>query len=94
MWMWFNCLFEQTGTLQKDFYKHYCELFLIQHCTYDSNGKFKSGGTSTIKTNVFADFLTSIQVDALIEFECQLPTRDDLNFRQFQNQYEQSWQGQ
>jgi hypothetical protein len=94
LWMWLNCLFEHTGTIQKDLYKYYCEKFLIQHCTYNSDGKFVSGGTSTIKMNVFANLLTSIQSDAAVELDCQLPTRDDLNFADFQNQYEQSWQGQ
>jgi len=88
LWMWLNCLFEYSGTTQKELYKHYCEMFLIQYCTYNSDGKFLSGGTSTIKTNVFADFLTSIAADSAIEFHCQLPTRDDENFRNFQNQYE------
>jgi hypothetical protein len=94
MWMWFNCLSQDTGMEPQDLYKHYSELFLFPHCTYNSAGKFKSGGTSILKTNEFADFLTKIQADAAIEFHNQLPTRDDLNFADFQNQYEQSWQGQ
>jgi len=94
LWMWLNCLFEHTGTSQRELYKYYCEKFLIQHCTYNSEGKFVSGGTSIIKMNVFADFLTSIQADAAVELNCQLPTRDDINFREFQIQFSESWQGQ
>ena len=88
MWMWFNCLADETKMEPMDFYQHYAEIFLKHLCTYDSDGVFVSGGTSTLKIHAFADFLTKIQIDAMEEFNCRLLSREDKDFREFQNQYD------
>ena len=88
MWMWFTCLEQETGATKLDFYKHYCEKFIPDHCTYFRDGRFDSGGTSKLKTDVMSVFLKSIQADAASDFGIQLPTKEDLHFEEFLAQYE------
>jgi len=86
MWMWFRCLSEDTKSEPGEFYQYYCERYLSERCTYTGN-KFKSGGTSTLKSNEFTDFLNKIQSDAASEFRVILPIPEDLYWEEFYNQF-------
>jgi hypothetical protein len=86
MWMWFRCLSEDTKSEPAEFYQHYCEKYLPNRCVYVGN-KFKSGGTSTLTTKQFTEFLNKIQADAASEFRHTLPIPEDINWEEFYNQY-------
>jgi len=86
MWMWFRCLSEDTKSDPVEFYQYYCELFLKERCKY-KDGKFDSGGTSTLKSNEFTEFLNKIQADAASEFRNILPIPEDISWEEFYNQF-------
>lgn len=86
MWMWFRCLSEDTKSEPSEFYKEYSEKFLKERCKYVGK-KFKSGGTSTLTTKEFTEFLNKIQADAASEFRHTLPIPEDLNWEEFYNQF-------
>jgi len=87
MWAWFNCLAKDSGNEMQDFYDHYTKKFLLK--TIEINGVPEKvvSGTSKLKINDFAEFLTKIQADAASEFGITLPTRDDIYYQEFLNQY-------
>jgi len=86
MWMWFGCLAED-GSTPEEHYKYFCELYLKYNCLYDSEGTFKRGQTSILKTNEFAEFLNHIQADAANE-DIKLPNKEDKHFEDFKQQYQ------
>ena len=87
MWAWFNCLAKETGCEMQDFYDHYTKKFLLRVIEINGISEKVVGGTSKLKMNEFAEFLTKIQSDAASEFGIILPTQDDLNFKEFYESY-------
>ena len=76
MWLWFNCLAEDTGSTSLELYEYFCLKYNYHYCSYDEKGKF-SGGTSQLKTKSFSRFLNHIQAEALVEFHNILPCLDN-----------------
>ena len=86
-WGWLRLISEETGNDQQALYKHYCEQFNPQGCTYFADGRFSRGGTSELNTKQFAQFLTEIKADVSAELGIILPTAEDAAFNDFYNQY-------
>jgi len=86
-WGWLRLISEETGNDQQTLYKHYCEQFNPQGCTYFKDGKFSRGGTSELNTKQFAQFLTEIKADVSVELGIVLPTSEDASFNEFYSIY-------
>ena len=87
MWMWFECLAQETGHTKEQFHEHYCCMFLKKLSPID--GQMVVGGTSALTKEVFTDFLNNVQADAATYFGVILPTPEDLYWSEFENYYEQ-----
>lgn len=87
MWAWFACLAKETGNEPQDFYDHYTKKFLLRSIEINGISERVVTGTSKLKVDEFAEFLTKMQADAASEFGIKLPNRDDLYFKEFYETY-------
>jgi len=89
MWMWFNCIENETGTSKQDVHDYCCRAF--NYRVVEINGKQEkvAGGTSKLTTVTMTDFLNKVQAWAASELGIILPNPDDLEFEEFQKYYKQ-----
>ena len=75
MWMWFQCMEAETGTLKQDIHDYYCQKFLARRAVIGGVEKWVTGGTSKLNTAQMTDFLNKVQADAASASCCPfLPT--------------------
>ena len=86
-WGWIRIISEETGQDQKALYQYFTEKFNPLGCTYFSDGRFASGGTSKLNTKQFAQMLTEIKAEVASEFGINLPTSKDAGFDEFYKNY-------
>jgi hypothetical protein len=84
---WLRIISEETGQDQRTLYQYYCEKFIPLSCSYYKDGRFCSGGTSTLTTKQFAVFLTEIKAEVQTELGIELPTSDQKSFDEFYSEY-------
>ena len=87
MWMWFECLAQETGHTKEQFHEHYCNMFLKKLSPID--GQMVVGGTRALTKDAFTDFLNKVQADAASYFGVILPTPEDLYWSEFENYFKQ-----
>jgi hypothetical protein len=87
MWMWFECLAQETGHTKEQFHEHYCSMFLKKLSPID--GQMVVGGTRKLTKEAFTDFLNKVQADAATYFGVILPTPEDLYWSEFEDYYKQ-----
>lgn len=87
MWMWFNCIYQETGTPQQDIHDYYCSLYLRKRVEYKGNLQEVVIGTSGLTTAQFSEFMDKIKVDAASELGIALPLPSDLAFADFEKIY-------
>lgn len=87
MWMWFNCISQETGTPQQDIHDYYCSLYLRKRVEYKGNLQEVVIGTSGLTTAQFSEFMEKIKVDAASELGIALPLPSDLAFMEFEKIY-------
>ena len=85
-WVYLGCLSEGTGQAVWDVYTYICDKYNHEHCLYNAEGVFKSGGTSKLNTKQFADLITNTQVEGA-ELGIVLLSKGDVNFEEFYNEY-------
>ena len=85
MWMWFECLAQETGHTKEQFHEHYCNMFLKKLSPID--GQMVVGGTRALTKDAFTDFLNKVQADAASYFGVILPTPEDLYWAEFENYF-------
>lgn len=85
MWMWLDCIENETGTAKEDVYNHYCKKFLSKP---DPMGEgFINDTSSRLNTKQMIDFMKKIQADAASELGITLPVPEDRYFEDFYLQY-------
>ena len=87
MWMWFQCLEAETGTLKQDIHDYYCAKFLSRRAVIGGVEKWVAGGTSKLNTAQMTDFLNKVQADASAEFGIMLPLPSDRFYQEFISEY-------
>ena len=87
MWMWFECLAQETGHTKEQFHEHYCNMFLKKLSPID--GQMVVGGTRALTKEAFTDFLNKVQADAASYFGVILPMPEDLYWSEFENYFKQ-----
>lgn len=87
MWMWFQCMEAETGTLKQDIHDYYCQKFLARRAVIGGVEKLVTGGTSKLNTAQMTDFLNKVQADAASEFGIMLPLPSDRFYQEFLNEY-------
>jgi hypothetical protein len=87
MWMWFQCISNETGTPRDDIYMYYCKKFLMKTITV--GGRMERIYTTSSKLTVveMTNFLNQIQADAASELGITLPLPADRFFEQFNAQF-------
>ncbi len=87
-WMWLTCIHQHTGNDKNDLHDYFrgkfigCEDLEI----FDSRiAKLKS--TTSLNTALFAQYLTQIQVFALVECGIDLPDPADKRWKEFEDFY-------
>lgn len=87
MWMWFQCMEAETGTLKQDIHDYYCQKFLARRAVIGGVEKWVTGGTSKLNTAQMTDFLNKVQADAASEFGIMLPLPSDRFYQEFLREY-------
>jgi hypothetical protein len=89
MWMWFECISQETGTPKQDVHDYYCSLYLAKLITIGSRQVMVKGSTSSLTTAQMTKFLNLIQADAQSELGIQLPLPADRFYNEFIQEYRQ-----
>ena len=89
MWMWFECISQETGTPKQDVHDYYCSLYLANLITIGSRQVMVKGSTSSLTTAQMTKFLNLIQADAQSELGIQLPLPADRFYNEFIQEYRQ-----
>lgn len=87
MWMWMECISEDTGTPKQDVYDYYCEKFLQRHVTVGEKTIVVHGSSSSLNTEQMTKFLNLIQADAATEMGITLPLPTDRFYPEFIQEY-------
>ena len=87
MWMWFQCISNQTGTPKDDIYMYYCKRFLMKTVNVGGHLERIYETTSKLNTQQMTQFLNQVQADAQTEFGITLPLPQDRFFECFYQQY-------
>lgn len=87
MWMWFNCLADETGQSVDDIHDTYCAMFLTRTAVNTHGDEVKvQRGTSKLNTSEMTDFMNRVQLDAA-EMGIRLPRPEDEYYQEFENEY-------
>ena len=89
MWMWFECISQETGTPKQDVHDYYCSLYLAKLITIGNRQVMVKGSTSSLTTAQMTKFLNLIQADAQSELGIQLPLPADRFYNEFIQEYRQ-----
>lgn len=87
MWMWFQCMEDNTGQPKEDFHDYYCAKFLSREIGIGQRTYRVAGKTSALNTGQMTDFLNKVQADAAMEFGCVLPLPEDRFYQTFIDHY-------
>ena len=87
MWMWFQCISNETGTPKDEIYMYYCKKFLMRTMSIGDRVERIYMTSSKLNSEQMTAFLNQIQADAASELGITLPTPNDRYFEQFYQQY-------
>jgi hypothetical protein len=87
MWMWLQCISNETGTPKGDIYMYYCKKFLMKTVTIGNRMERIYMTSSKLNTLEMTNFLNQIQADAQTELGITLPLPEDRFFECFYQQY-------
>ena len=87
MWMWFQCISNETGTPKDEIYMYYCKKFLMRTMSIGERMERIYMTSSKLNSEQMTAFLNQIQADAASELGITLPTPQDRYFEQFYQQY-------
>ena len=87
MWMWFQCISNETGTPKDEIYMYYCKKFLMRTVSIGERMERIYMTSSKLNSEQMTAFLNQIQADAASELGITLPTPQDRYFEQFYQQY-------
>ena len=87
MWMWFECISQETGTPKQDVHDYYCTLFLARQVVVGGKQFIVKGSSSNLTTAQMTKFLNLIQADAATELGIQLPLPADRFYNEFVREY-------
>lgn len=87
LWMWMECISEETGQPKTDIYDYYCTLFLARQVTVGNKTVIVKGSSSSLNTAQMTKFLNLIQADAQSEFGISLPLPADRFYGDFVKEY-------
>ena len=87
MWMWLQCISNETGTPKDDIYMYYCKKFLMKTVTIGNRMERIYMTSSKLNTLEMTNFLNQIQADAQTELGITLPLPEDRFFDCFYQQY-------
>lgn len=88
MWMWMQCIEDETGQPKLDTYLYYCKKFLSRIVTVNGHDEMVNDTSSKLNTKQMTDFLTKIQVDAAMELGINLPAPEDRHYMSFVGEYQ------
>ena len=83
MWMWMECISQETGQPKQDIYDYYCTKFLARPVKIGNRGLMVKGSSSSLTTAQMTKFLNLIQADAASELGIQLPLPADRFYGEF-----------
>jgi len=83
MWMWMECISQETGQPKQDIYDYYCTLFLARPVKIGDRKLIVKGSSSSLSTAQMTKFLNLIQADAASELGIQLPLPADRFYGEF-----------
>lgn len=87
MWMWMQCIENETGTSKDEVYMYYCKKFLMRTVSIGERMERIYMTSSKLNTEQMTAFLNQIQADAASELGITLPTPQDRYFEQFYQDY-------
>ena len=88
MWMWFNCIADETGQSVDDIHDSYCAMFLSRVAISPRGEEVKvQRGTSKLNTAEMSEFMNRVQADAA-EMGIILPLPQDAYYEDFVNEYQ------
>ena len=87
MWMWMECISQETGQPKQDIYDYYCSLFLARPVTIGNRQVMVKGSSSSLNTAQMTKFLNLIQADAASELGITLPLPTDRFYNDFIREY-------
>lgn len=87
MWLWFNCIAEQTTTPVNIVHDYYCTQFLHHPIEWNGRSAPIVEGTKHLSEERMHDFLEKVKADALTDLGIQLPLPEDRFFEQFYQTY-------
>lgn len=87
MWMWFQCLEEETGNDKQDLHDWYCCKFLKREVCLNGQPVKVVGRTSALSTEEMTRFLNKVQVHASTELGIMLPLPQDRYYHEFYARY-------
>ena len=87
LWMWMECISEETGQPKVDIYDYYCTLFLARQVTVGNKTVIVKGSSSSLNTAQMTKFLNLIQADAQSELGINLPLPADRFYGEFIREY-------
>lgn len=87
LWMWMECISQETGQPKQDIYDYYCTLFLARQVTIGGRTMIVKGSSSSLTTAQMSKFLNLIQADAASELGIQLPLPADRFYSEFVKEY-------
>lgn len=87
MWMWMECISQETGQPKQDVYDYYCTMFLARPVTINGRTVMVKGSSSSLTTAQMTRFLNLIQADAASELGITLPLPDDRFYGEFIQEY-------
>lgn len=87
MWMWFECIAEETGQDRQTVHDYYCTQYLVRNTEFNGNPVRVVMGTSGLDKETMTWFLNKVQADAASELGIVLPTPEDMRFGDFCEYY-------
>ena len=87
MWMWFECIADETGQDRQTVHDYYCTRFLVRNTEFNGQPVQVVMGTSGLDRETMTWFLNEVQADAASELGIILPTPDDMRFGDFCEYY-------
>ena len=87
MWMWMQCIENETGTPKDEVYMYYCKKFLMRTVSIGERMERIYMTSSKLNSEQMTAFLNQIQADAASELGITLPTPQDRYFEQFYQDY-------
>lgn len=87
LWMWMQCIENETGTQKDDIYMYYCKKFLMKTITMGQRQERIYSTSSKLSVLEMTNFLNQIQADVASELGIRLPLPEDRFFECFYQEY-------